>query len=392
MDKTRVLLTYMESGMGHITSMKSISDALKNMNLPNLELIDCYIMQEDNDPVLIKFNNFIIHQTKQTNCIRGYGPFVFWWLEVLGKQKFMVFVHHLLFRKALNHTLEAFKKRNPDVIVSTHYFTTLAAVEYKRRVNKNCIVITYNPDNNVHPWWDNRDGMFVVNNDVCFNEAIKRRHFKAENVKQVYFTARNEVINAAISPNEYRKKYNIPQDKFCVMIADGAYASARSVAVAEELLKTDLPLTIIMLAGKNEEVYNKFKALESKTKPNITLITSGFTTSVHELYCASDLFVTKAGPNAILDSVFMGTPIIVDFYAHPIEKATTKLFVDDYNVGKAIYKPKQIRAQIEEFIKDPNLLAPYKENCKKFDKSKNGSLDMAKIIVDEINKHNSNAS
>ncbi len=386
--KKRILLTYMESGMGHITSIKSISDALKKLNDGSLELIDSYIMQEDKNPTLIKFNNFIIHQTKQTNKIKGYGAFVFTVLEILGKQKFMIGVHHTLFRRALFETLKAIDKYKPDVIVSTHYFMTLCAIEYKKKYNKNCIVVTYNPDNNIHAWWDNRAGLFIVNNPEAYQEAIKRRHFNPDDVKLVYFTARDEIISAHQDKMKYREKYGIPKDKFCVIIADGAYASANAKAVCEELLKTTLPITIIMLAGKNEEVYNHFKNLEDKVCDNITLMTFAFTPQAYELYCASDLFITKAGPNAILDSVFMNTPIIVDYYAHPIEKATTKLFVDKFKCGLAIYKPKNIRKKIEEFIQNPTLLQPYIDNCKKIDKNQNGAEDVAKYIIEEIKKQN----
>lgn len=378
--------------MGHITSIKSISDALKKLGDDNLEFIDSYIMQEDKNPTLIKFNNFIIKQTKNTNKIRGFGAFVFGLLEILGKQKFMVLIHHSLFRKALNQTLIAIDKHKPDVIVSTHYFMTLCAIEYKRKYNPNCIIVTYNPDNNVHVWWDNRDGLFVVNNEEAYKEAIKRRHFNPELVKSVYFTARNELLNASLDKMKYREKYGIDKNKFCVIIADGAYASGKSVKVCKQLLKTDLPITILMLAGKNEKVFNEFKAIEGTTKPNITLKTLGFTTEAYEYYCASDLFITKAGPNAILDSVFMQTPILVDYYAHPIEKATTKLFVNKFGCGMAIYKPKKIKKKVEELINNPALLKPYIENCKRFDRKQNGAEDVAKYILEEIKKLDENGT
>ncbi len=382
----KVLLTYMESGNGHITSIKAISDALKLYNDPDIEIIDSYIMQEDRNPTLIKFNDFIIHQTKQTNKIKGYGPFVFSLLEILGKQKFMVILHHTLFRKALKETLKVFDRIKPDVIVSTHYYMTLSAIEYKKKYNKNCIVITYNPDNNIHAWWDNRDGLFIVNNEEAYNEAIKRRHFNPDKVKLVYFTARDEIVNAVIDKDAYREKYGIPKDQFCVIVADGAYASARSRSVVDELLKTDKNLTIIFLAGKNETLLNKYNEIKDKTKPNIKLIVSGFTTDVHELYCASDLFITKAGPNAILDSVFMHTPVLVDYYAHPIEKATTKLFVDKFKCGIAIYKPKKIRKAVENYIDHPEKLDEFRANCAKFDRTENGAKDVAKYIIDELKK------
>ena len=339
--KKKVLMTYMESGMGHITSITSISDNLKALYGDEFEIVDSYIMQEDHDKTLKKFENLIIKQTKNTNKIKGFGNFIFFFIKLIGGVKTMRFLHRTLFKKYTDATLKAFEKRNPDIIVSTHYFMTFCALEYKKRINKNVKVITYNPDNNVHIWWDNREHLFLVNNENAFYEAIGKRKFNPALVKQVFYTARDEIVNFNLTKEQAREKLGIDKNKFCVIVADGAYACAKSKKITDQLLKTDKPLTLIMLAGKNEKLlkhYNNLKE-KNKVKPNIDFIVLPFTKTIYEYYKAADVFVTKAGPNAILDSVFMGTPIIVDYYAHPIEKATTKLFVDNYGVGKAIYKP-----------------------------------------------------
>ena len=84
MDKKKVLRTYMESGMGHITSIKSISDNLKRLYPDDFEIIDSYIMQEDGDKSKIKMEKFIIKQTQNTNKIKGFGNFVFFLMNCLG--------------------------------------------------------------------------------------------------------------------------------------------------------------------------------------------------------------------------------------------------------------------------------------------------------------------
>lgn len=349
--KKKVLMTYMESGMGHITSIKSISDNFKALYGDEFEVIDSYIMQEDKNKTLKRFENFIIKQTKNTNRIKGFGSFVFFIMKLIGGVKTMRLLHRTIFAKYTKATLEAFKKRDPDIIVSTHYFMTFCALEYKKKINKDVKVVTYNPDNNVHVWWDNREHLFLVNNESAFFEAIGKRKFNPALVKQVFYTARDEIVNYNLTKEESREKLGIDKNKFCVIVADGAYACAKSKAVTNELLKTDIPITIIMLAGKNEKLQNYYNRLieKGKIKNNIDFIVLPFTKTIYEYYRASDVFVTKAGPNAILDSVFMETPIIVDYFAHPIEKATTQHFVNNIGVGKAIYKPKKIRKQIEEW-------------------------------------------
>lgn len=102
--------------------------------------------------------------------------------------------------------------------------------------------------------------------------------------------------------------------------------------------------------------------------------------NVYELYRAADVFITKAGPNSVLDCVLMNTPVIIDYYPHPIEKATKKLFVDKYGCGEYIKSPKKIRKRVEEFIDNPSLLSEYAENTKNFNKECNGADEIADII------------
>lgn len=112
----------------------------------------------------------------------------------------------------------------------------------------------------------------------------------------------------------------------------------------------------------------------------------GFVDNIQELYKASDIFVTKAGPNAIQDSIFLGTPVLVNYYAQPIENFTQKLFVKNYRCGETIKNKTKARHQIEQWIDHPELLNFYIENCHKLDDRKTGADDIAKQIVEELKK------
>ena len=386
MKKPRILLTYIESGMGHIMSMSAIAEGLKQKYADKFELIESYIMDDSGNKNTQAFEKFLCGCTKETNKHKGFGMGVFIFLEIMGKQHFMRFIHRTVFKKYTDATIEAMRSYNPDVIISTHYFITFAAIELKKRYMPNLTVITYNPDNNVHVWWDNRSDLMINNNDEACNEAIRKRNFDYSKVRKVFFTARQEVANANGTKEEYRLKYNIPQDKFTVMIADGAYASGKAQKVCKLLLKSNLPITIIFLAGKNKTAYNYFvnKAKNLKNK-DITLIPLEFTKEAYEYYGASDIFITKAGPNAVLDSLFMGTPVLIDYYAHPIEKSTAHLFTHELECGIEVYKLKKIPGKIKEMMENPSILKEYKKNIKKnVNKKNNGSLQIADIIYNEI--------
>lgn len=387
MDKPRVLLTYIESGMGHIMSMKAIEESLKTYYKDEVELIDVEVMKDGNEKTRIDFEKFLCDCTKLTNKSKAFGMGIFVFLEGVGNKHFMRLVHKTIFKKASNSTIEEMRKYNPDVIISTHYFITYCAVELKKRYMPNLIVITYNPDNNVHMWWDNRSDLFITNNEMACDEAIRHRKFNYSSIRQVYFTAREEIQNANGTKDEYRKKYNIP-DRFTVCIADGAYASAKAKKYCNKLLKADFPINILLIAGKNEKCYKYFVKKKNKLKNNINLEVFQFTPTAYELYGASDLFITKAGPNAVLDSLFMGTPVCIDYYAHPIEKATTKLFIDELHCGIKVFNSHKIKRKVKYLYEHPLFLEELKKNIlKNVDKTKNGSKQIADIIMAEVNKN-----
>ena len=57
MEKPRVLLTYIESGMGHIMSMRAIEDGLKKYS-DKIDIITTDIMKDEHDETAIKFEKF----------------------------------------------------------------------------------------------------------------------------------------------------------------------------------------------------------------------------------------------------------------------------------------------------------------------------------------------
>ena len=379
--KPRILITFVEAGMGHIVSAQAISESLKTKYGDRLEIIDSYILRDSDNPTLPKYEDFLVANTKIYSSLPGYGDFQFASMHIFGSQNTLKFVHNTVFGKQTKATMAEYAKYTPDVIICTHYFLLYAAVEYKRKCNPNVIIVAYCPDNNVHGWWDNRADVIYTNNPLATKQAYDLR-FKNGHVREAFYPTRADVRQANETKEFYRDKFGIPRDKFAVVIADGVYAKAKTRQVGMALLKTDVPLTICVLAGKNEKLKRKFDAMKATVKPNITLLTFGFIKDAPQLYGACDLFITKGGPNAVLDSVMMGTPILIDYCATPLERATQKLFTEHYFCGYHLVSPRRIRKQVEKLVREPKLLEEIRAALSFFDKSKNGAEEIADDIVE----------
>ena len=80
----------------------------------------------------------------------------------------------------------------------------------------------------------------------------------------------------------------------------------------------------------------------------------------------------------------MGTPIIIDYCASPIERTTQELFTERYFCGYHFVSPRRIRKQVETLIEKPELLEGIRSTLSFFDKSKNGAEEIADDIAELI--------
>lgn len=388
--KQKVLLTYIESGFGHISSMESIASALTRDYGELFDIEKSYIMHDDGFPALTWMENFFAKQVENTNKIPGFGKFIFGIIKFLGGDHIMRFYHRQLALKSFRDILEAYRRRSPDIIVTNHYFTDLMAVEYKRRVDPNVVVICYNPDNTLHTFWDKRDGVFIVNNKHALDKALKYK-FKRENLRQVTPCVR-EVVEKNIKTREaLREEYGLPQDKFTVVVADGGYMAGRGPRFAKELIKRGLPITLCVIAGKNQRRYAEFAAIAEgkhkiKVAPEMTLKVYGFVPTAYELYGAADVFLTKGGPNAVLDSLYMRTPVFIDYTPHVIEEMTAKYYVGELGCGENVFTKTKAVKKIREVMNDPESLNKYRDNIENLIRMGNGASGVAEIIAEEAKK------
>ena len=383
--KKKVLITYIEAGLGHIVTAQAIADALEKKYGDSLDIIEDYTLRDSENPLLRDYEKYMVNEVHKHSKYPGYCHVQMGSMYLLiNPMNTLKFVHNTVFKRQLKATVEEYKRSNPDLIVCTHYFLLYCAVVYRNTVNPNCKVALYCPDNMVHGWWDNRVDMIYTNCAPATEDALKHK-FPKERILEVFYPTRKSVIESNESREFYREKFGIPKDKFAVCVADGVYAQAKARRVAKELLRAKIPLTICLIAGKNEKLKAEFESMENLPS-NITLKVFGFVSNAHELYAACDLFITKAGPNAVLDSVLMGTPVIMDYYASPIEHGTVRQFIHNKKCGYYIYHRKNILKKVEELAQNPEQMIALRENLKDFDKNINGAEAIADDLMRLVNE------
>ena len=375
--KKRILITYIEAGFGHITTANSIADAIEALHDPNIEVIRKYMFSED--PVLRKTEKRFVKDVKIANMFPWYNRIQMAATHILGIHNSLPFVVSTVWRRVRNNYLKELEKIRPDIIIDTHYLTSFFATQYRDKIDPHVKVVTYNPDNNVHNWWNLRVDKFIVNCRMGFDDALKH-DFDRKKLMIVPFVTRKEIMAVTEDKSYYRTKFNLPQDRFVVMVAAGGYGKSGMNRVIKALMDVKQPITLVAICGTNKLLYNQLQQLKEQTSTNIDLRPYEFVNNVYELNRAADMFLTKGGPNAMLDSVLMGVPVGVFYCASHIEKMSAYLFTYILNCGRFFPHSGPLVEWVNSCAGDTTILDFFIRNTRAIREAGNGANDIAKFI------------
>ena len=376
--KKRVLVTYVEAGFGHITTANSIADAIEALHDPNIEVIRKYTFKDD--PTLHKIEQRFVKDVKWANTFPLHNYIQMAATHIFGIHNSLPFVVNTIYRRAKRIYLEQLAAIKPDIIIDTHYLTSFLATQYRDLMDPHVKVVTYDPDNNVHNWWNIRVDKFIVNCVLGFHDALKH-DFTRKQLMIVPFVTRKEIMEVTESKAFYREKYGLPQDRFTVMIAAGGYGKSGMNRVVKALVKhVKYPITLVAICGTNKRLYQKLQRMKDTVQTKVDIRPYEFVDKVYELNRAADVFLTKGGPNAMLDSALMGVPVGVYYFASNIEYVSTYLFTDVLNCGRSFYQSWRIVKWINECVSDPEILDIYIHGANKVRQDGNGAVQIAEFI------------
>lgn len=213
-------------------------------------------------------------------------------------------IERVFFRK-LRHLIEEI---NPDAIVCVQQIPSrlLQLLEEEERISKpHYVVIT---DVIAHSSWINKevDGYYLPN-DLTTDFLIKRGvdpailHVTGIPIKLEVLETKSQV--------EIRERYQLKTDKPVVTIFGGGLHYKQVRLMVSQLMNTSEVGTIIVAAGRNEQLLDSLTELNST--PETELLKLGLVDYVDDLLVASDLVITKAGGLIVSEVLARGKPMII---------------------------------------------------------------------------------
>jgi UDP-N-acetylglucosamine:LPS N-acetylglucosamine transferase len=147
------------------------------------------------------------------------------------------------------------------------------------------------------------------------------------------------------------------------MVLFGGHGSKIMLYLTERLNTAGLPLQLILICGRNEELAAKFRA----KKWNMPVHVVGFTKEVHKLMRAADLLIGKPGPGSIAEAMVRKLPVLIECNAWtlPQERYNAE-WVTERRVGIVLSSFREIVEGVRQIL-EPARFAEFRKNVAALD-------------------------
>lgn len=360
----KILIFYGTYGGGHLAAAKSIKNYIDaHYENTDIEFVDC--IEYVNKFVNKVSTKAYVELTKNTPHL--------WKTLYSGSNKGTLSIISNASNRIMALKLKSLiKEVKPDLIISTHPFSSHMCAILKKKKQINCELATIMTDYHIHNQWlslpEYVDYFFVANEQM-----------KSDMIQQKISANKIHVTGIPVSP-KFNQPFNkeeifdefwLDKDKFTVLLfGGGEFGLGKNVAtkILEATIRMFKDIQIIAISGKNKKMHHAFEEIVEKTNAASRVKVLEFTDKVPELMSICGIVVTKAGGLTITESLVSGLPILI---INPIpgqEEENAQFLVDS---GCAIWiKPKEKNI--------PGILKDLYRNKEKLTRMKEATIRLAK--------------
>jgi processive 1,2-diacylglycerol beta-glucosyltransferase len=247
----------------------------------------------------------------------------------------------------------------PHVIVCTHFLPVEILSQRKGRASLPqplyCVVTDYA----AHGFWSYRnvDRYFVATEET--RQQLIERGIAASNVLVTGIPIHPSLMCIKSRAALRQQRLTQPDGPLIVLFGGGLDAGRVRIMI-DEMLKSTLAGTLVVVAGRNHSLLHEIKDLSGR--PGLTLQKLGLINDVDDLITASDMVITKAGGMIVSEVLARGRPMIIIDPIPGQEENNTDYLV---GVGAAITirLPQHVPFAVHQLLHDRERLQAMSTNA-----------------------------
>lgn len=371
----KILIFYASYGGGHLNAAKSINEYISNHYKNNqTELIDC-----------MKYVNKTVEKVT-TAAYREAAKKAPWvWGRIYSDSQKGPLAHLSTRSNKIMaiKLLKLLREKKPDLIISTHPFSSQMCSYLKRKGKITAKIATIMTDFAPHDQWlvgsDFTDYYFVANDKM--KDYLIQKDIENEKI----FVTGIPLSNRFLQKYDRKKildTYHLKDGKRNILFFGGGefgLGKSRTFEILDSLIKSSADIQIIAIAGKNEKMKTKFEEIVEKNDAAKNVRVLSFTNQVPELMSISDLVITKPGGMTTTESLASGLPMLI-INPIPGQEEENAEFLENKGVGIWIKKEDNVPEILDNLFSNPDKLSEMKNNAMLLG-NPNSTKDICSILL-----------
>ncbi len=344
----KILIISSDTGGGHRSAAAAISEGLEKFWLGGSPVVRVIKAVEESHHVtdkLVNLYNWVLKNKQH------WMKYLYWAMNKIRPE-----TREFFHKRCIGYVRDQFEKWCPHVVVSVHPLTQHIFARILRELNLTdqvpLVTVVTDPCYGFWKGWACDDvSLYLVANedarDQLFDYGVSPEKIK---ISGMPVNPKFREVDEKDAQNA-RLFYGLDPDKFTVFVNAGWIGGGNIPQIFKELVRGELDVQAIFLAGKNEELRKQAEKIALTAKFPVKVI--GYSDEIEKLMQSANVMISKLGGLTTFEALACRLPIIADATTPPMpQEAGTVRLIERRGAGILLRKAGDIVPTIQNLLKN----------------------------------------
>ncbi|MBK7934046.1 MAG: hypothetical protein KA956_04950 [Pyrinomonadaceae bacterium] len=342
----KILIISSDTGGGHRSAAAAIADGLNKFwkgSSPVVRVIKAVEESHHITEKLVKVYNWVLKNKQH------WMKYLYWAMNKIRPE-----TREFFHKRCVGYVRDQFEKWCPHVVVSVHPLTQHIFGRILRELSLSeqvpLVTVVTDPCYGFWKGWACDDvSLYLVANEDARDQLLDYG-VSPEKIK---------ISGMPVNPKfhevdekdaqEARRIYGLDPDKFTVFVNAGWVGGGNIPQIFKELVRGELDVQAIFLAGKNEELRLEAEEIARTAKFPVKVI--GYSNEIEKLMQSANVMVSKLGGLTTFEALACRLPIIADATTEPMpQEAGTVQLLQRRGAGILLHRSTDIVPTIQNLL------------------------------------------
>lgn len=344
----KILIISSDTGGGHRSAAAAIGEGLEKFwkgRSPAVRVIKAVEESHHLTDKLVKLYNWVLKNKQH------WMKYLYWAMNKIRPE-----TREFVQKRTIGYVRNQFEKWCPHLVVSVHPLTQHVFARILKELNLSeqvpLVTVVTDPCYGFWKGWACDDvSLYLVANEDARDQLVDYG-VSPEKIK---------VSGMPVNPKfrevdekdaqDARRIYGLDPDKFTVFVNAGLMGGGNIPKIFKELVRGELDVQAIFLAGKNEDLRREAEQIAKRAKFPVKVI--GYSDEIEKLMQSANVMISKLGGLTTFEALACRLPIIADATTTPMpQEAGTVQLIERRGAGILLRRSIDIVPTIQNLLVD----------------------------------------